>query len=114
MRRGGSRRGSLLVVGALVVVVAAAVAIPLVVTGSHSSGPTNADLARLWQQTHTGQSQRDVLAAWPKNPYQHYADSTGADCYEWQDKPSGAYKGLPAHLYNLCFKGGVLRVKTVF
>ena len=47
-----------------------------------------------------------MLARWPKKPYQHYVDNLKDECFEWQDKP--------LYLYNLCFKGGVLRSKELF
>ena len=94
---------------------AVALAVPLASTRGGASGqPSNAEYARLWLATHVGQSEAAVLARWPKNPYQHYSDGQGHDCYEWADRPSGRYRNLPAHLYNLCFKRGVLRLKTVF
>lgn len=96
------------------VIVGASIAIPLALTGGGSGRLSNAAYARLWQETHTGEPLKQVLARWPKDPYQHYADGQGKDCYEWQDTPSGAYKNLPAHLYNLCFENGVLALKSVF
>jgi hypothetical protein len=68
----------------------------------------------LWAGTQVGQSEPSVLARWPKNPYQHYSDNLREDCYEWEDEAAGPDKHMPAHLYNLCFKDGVLRLKTVF
>jgi hypothetical protein len=67
---------------------------------------SHADYARLWKRTRVGESKSTVLARWPKKPYQHYSDNLKDDCFEWLDKP--------LYLYNLCFKGGVLRSKSLF
>ena len=91
--------------------VAAAVVIPLALTGG-SSGPKRSDqlshddFEALWDASHLGDSKQAVLARWPVDPYQHYTDNLKDDCYEWSDEPS--------YLYNLCFKDGVLRLKTLF
>jgi hypothetical protein len=67
---------------------------------------SHAAYARLWQRTRVGEPTKAVLARWPKTPYQHYGDNLKDDCFEWFDKPN--------FLYNLCFKGGVLRTKSLF
>jgi hypothetical protein len=83
---------------------------------STSRSPVLADasFAILWAGTRVGQAQSSVLARWPKHPYQHYSDNLRDDCYEWEDAAAGPDKHMPAHLYNLCFRDGVLRLKTVF
>jgi hypothetical protein len=88
-----------------------AVGLSLALTGGGggTSGPkqlTHADYEVLWDETHIGDAKAAVLARWPKVPYQHYHDNLKDDCYEWSDEPS--------YLYNLCFKDGVLRLKTLF
>jgi hypothetical protein len=70
--------------------------------------------AILWAATRVGQSKTSVLSRWPKTPYQHYRDNLAEDCYEWEDVAAGPDNHQPAHLYNLCFKNGVLRLKTAF
>ena len=100
-----------LATGAVVVAAAAlAVGLSLALTGggggSGSKHLSHADYEELWRGTHVGDTKEAVLARWPKVPYQHYADNLKDDCYEWSDEPS--------YLYNLCFKDGVLRLKTLF
>ena len=100
-----------LAIGAVVVAAAAlAVGLSLALTGGGGgSGPkqlSHADYEELWRGTHVGDTKEAVLARWPKVPYQHYTDNLQDDCYEWSDEPS--------YLYNLCFKDGVLRLKTLF
>ena len=100
-----------LAIGAVVVAAAAlAVGLSLALTGgggsSGSKQLSHADYEELWRGTHVGETKAAVLARWPKVPYQHYADNLKDDCYEWSDEPS--------YLYNLCFKDGVLRLKTLF
>jgi len=86
-----------------------AVGLTLAFTGGGSSGPpknpTHADYEVLWDESHVGDPKASVLSRWPP-AYQHYKDNLKDDCYEWADKPH--------YLYNLCFKNGVLRLKTLF
>jgi hypothetical protein len=97
-----------LVIGAgVVAAAAAAAALSVALTGGGAKGPpSHADYGRLWGGTHVGEPKDAVLARWPKVPYQHYKDNLKDDCYEWSDEP--------VYLYNLCFKDGVLRSKTLF
>jgi hypothetical protein len=74
--------------------------------GGGPKQPSHADYEVLWDETHVGDAKAAVLARWPKVPYQHYHDNLKDDCYEWSDEPN--------YLYNLCFKDGVLRLKTLF
>jgi hypothetical protein len=60
-------------------------------------------LQSLFEEATVGQKEPDVLARFPE-PYQHYRDNLGEDCYEWRG----------ASLYNLCFRVGVLHLKTTF
>jgi hypothetical protein len=119
------KRRWLFAVGAVVLVVVVATAVILATTGgnggrdSTSTGSSSAVLpdesyAILWAGTRVGQSESSVLARWPKKPYQHYGDGLAEDCYEWEDAAAGPGNRQPEHLYNLCFKDGVLRLKTVF
>jgi hypothetical protein len=101
-----------LAVGAVVsVAAAAAVALTITLTGGGGQNEpgsgqlSHAEFARLWQETHVGESREAVLARWPKPAYQHYTDNLKDDCFEWSDKP--------VYLYNLCFFGGVLRSKDL-
>ena len=96
--------------GAAVVVAAAGLAVGLALALSGGDGGGNkevshADYEVLWDETHLGDAKREVLDRWPA-PYQHYKDNLKDDCYEWADRPH--------YLYNLCFKDGVLRLKTLF
>jgi len=104
------KRWWLVAIGGVVVAAAAlAVGLSLALTGGGGSGPkrlSHADYEELWRGTHVGDTKEAVLARWPKVPYQHYADNLKDDCYEWSDEPT--------YLYNLCFKDGVLRLKTLF
>ena len=61
------------------------------------------ELQSLFEEAAVGQKEADVLAKFP-TPYQHYRDNLGEDCYEWRG----------ASLYNICFKAGVLHLKTTF
>jgi hypothetical protein len=104
-----------LAIGAAAVAAAGlAVGLSLALTGGGSGGRdgggpkrlSHADYEVLWDETHIGDAKAAVLARWPKVPYQHYRDNLKDDCYEWSDEPN--------YLYNLCFKDGVLRLKTLF
>jgi hypothetical protein len=100
---------------AAVVVIAVAVGLSLALTGGGGSKQVDhAYFTHLWQGTHVGEPTAAVLARWPKNPYQHYTDNLKDDCYEWSDLPSVHLNNMPENLYNLCFRGGVLRSKSVF
>lgn len=96
-------------VAVLAVAVAAGLSIALtggggseqVVTAERPAGPT---WEQLYRESHVGAKEAAVLGLWPKIPYQHYSDNLKDDCYEWQGD----------NLYNLCFKGGILRSKTTF
>jgi hypothetical protein len=101
-----TRRRWWITIGVGVVIAAAAVGLSLALAGGGSKGPAASPpgLSELYKQTHVGEREDAVLARWPKNPYQHYTDNVKEDCYEWQGDD----------LYNLCFKNGVLRLKTVF
>jgi hypothetical protein len=103
-----TKRQRWLAIGAAALVaVALAIALPLALTGGGGppKNPTHADYEVLWDGTHLGDPMKEVLSRWPA-PYQHYKDNLKDDCYEWSDKPN--------YLYNLCFKDGVLRLKTLF
>lgn len=98
-------------IGGAAVVVAAALGISLTLVGGGSNAPPSPTtsaappgLSAVYKQTHIGEKEDVVLGRWPKIPYQHYTDNLKEDCYEWQGD----------NLYNLCFKDGVLRLKTVF
>ena len=116
MARAQGRRGSGLSrpqwillggVAALVVVVAVGLGIWLSTRDdSTTTVPTLSHVAyaRLWNATVIGTPQATVLAKWPE-PYQVYPDNFKNDCFEWWDKPQ--------HLYNLCFKEGVLVAKSI-
>jgi hypothetical protein len=95
----------------VVVVVAAAAGLSLALVGGGGSGRsgetepvTGLDWEQRFAKSHVGAKRGTVLALWPKIPYQHYSDNLREDCYEWQGD----------NLYNLCFKNGVLRLKTSF
>jgi hypothetical protein len=60
-------------------------------------------LQSLFEEAAVGQKEADLLAKFPP-PYQHYRDNLAEDCYEWRG----------ASLYNLCFRAGVLHLKTTF
>jgi len=110
------KRWSLAISAAAVAAAGLAVGLSLVLTGggdgdgSDAGGGskqlTHVDYEVLWDETHIGDTKAAVLARWPKVPYQHYKDNLKDDCYEWSDEPR--------YLYNLCFKNGVLRLKTLF
>jgi hypothetical protein len=101
-----------LVAGVAVLAVAAAVGLSIVLTGggggkqqaSTAEPPAGPDWEQLYRESRVGAKETAVLALWPKIPYQHYSDNLKDDCYEWQGD----------NLYNLCFKGGVLKSKTTF
>ena len=61
------------------------------------------ELQSLFEEAKVGQKKSDVLPRFPR-PYQHYRDNLGEDCYEWRG----------ANLYDLCFRAGVLHLKTTF
>jgi len=97
--------------GALVALAALGVGLGLAFSGGSGNGPPTATAAQnglSWEQLYAkarvGQKEAAVLALWPKIPYQHYHDNLQEDCYEWQGD----------NLYDLCFKNGVLRLKTTF
>jgi hypothetical protein len=105
-----------LAIGVVVVAAAAAVALSLALTGGGSGAPkqlSHDDYEQLWSNTEIGDSEQAVLAQWPKVPDQHYVDNLKDDCYEWADVPVHRLNNLPAALYNLCFKDGVLRMKVL-
>ena len=63
------------------------------------------DYARIWQETHVGESRDVVLARWPSDPSEHYTDNLKDDCFEWSDERR--------YIYNLCFSQGILRTKDL-
>jgi hypothetical protein len=105
---------------AVLAAVVVAVVLAVVLTGGGGSGGggtteagradstqlSHAEYARLWTATRVGEARSKVLARWPEEPYQHYSDNLKDECFEWLDKP--------IYLYNLCFRDGVLRSKSVF
>jgi hypothetical protein len=98
-----------LLIGAVVVVAAVGVGLGLALTGGSDGEQTTAGappvtLGGLYALTKVGDKESDVLARWPKIPYQHYKDNLQEDCYEWQGE----------NLYDLCFRNGVLALKTNF
>jgi hypothetical protein len=106
-----TRKRWLLVAGVAVLVAGAAAGLAIALTGgggtpttSSAAAPLGPDWQGLYGESHVGAKKADVLALWPKIPYQHYSDNFRDDCYEWQGDV----------LYNLCFKDGVLRLKTTF
>ena len=104
-------------IGAVVVAAAGlAIGLSLALTGGGGGAPkklSHADYELLWDDTHLGEPKQAVLARWPKVPDQHYTDNLKDDCYEWDDVPVARLNNLPANLYNLCFKDGVLRMKVL-
>ena len=77
-------------------------------SGRNSSAPTATTISAealqsLFETAKVGEKEKDLLAKWPA-PYQHYRDNLGEDCYEWRG----------ANLYDLCFRAGVLHLKTTF
>jgi hypothetical protein len=98
---------------AVLAVVGAVVGLSLALTGGGSKQLSHADFVRLWAGTHLGDSRSAVLARWPKNPYQHYADNLKDDCYEFADVPDVTRANMPKNIYNFCFKDGVLRTKDI-
>jgi hypothetical protein len=98
------------VAGACVALVAAlGIGLGIVLAGNdRSDAATTTVRGMSWEQLYAaakvGQKKARVLAKWPKIPYQHYSDNLSDDCYEWQGD----------NLYDLCFKYGVLRMKTTF
>jgi hypothetical protein len=110
------KRWWLAIGGGVVAAAALAVGLTLALTGGGSSTPkqlSHADYEALWDGTHVGDAKQAVLARWPKVPDQHYVDNLKDDCYEWDDVPVARLNNLPANLYNLCFKDGVLRMKIL-
>ena len=99
-----------IVIGVVAVAAAAAVGLSLAFVGGGGGGksvdtaPVGAGWERVYHESRIGAKQAAVLALWPKIPYQHYSDNLKDDCYEWQGD----------NLYDLCFKNGVLRLKTTF
>ena len=103
-----TRRRWWIVIG-VVAVAAAAVGLSLAFVGGSgkpaaTASVTGAGWKQLYDESRVGDKQAAVLALWPKIPYQHYSDNLKDDCYEWQGD----------NLYDLCFKNGVLRLKTTF
>jgi hypothetical protein len=111
-------RNRWLAVGAAVVLAAGlAVGLSLAFTGGGGNGapkqPTHDQWEAMWDATHVGDAQQSTLARWPKVPYQHFTDNLKDDCYEWAEQPKPPYTSMPAHLFDLCFKDGVLRSKEL-
>jgi hypothetical protein len=102
------------VAAALLIGVAAAVAAGGVFASAARGGLSNRAYAHLWRVTRLGQPKAMVLQRWPGRPYEHYSDNFSDDCYEWADRPVAPYRYLPAHLYNLCFRDGLVASKDVF
>ena len=104
-----------LALAAVALAASAGVATGLVLTlTGGSTRLSDADYARLFRESRVGEPMAAVLARWPKDVYQQYADNLNDECYEWQDNRLGKGSNLASHLYNLCFKRGVLRSKEVF
>jgi hypothetical protein len=105
-----TRKQWIVVIGA-VVVLAAAGGLALAFVGGGGNGrpdETKPGIGLTWEQrfaaSHVGAGKAAVLALWPRIPYQHYSDNLKEDCYEWQGD----------NLYDLCFRDGVLHLKTTF
>jgi hypothetical protein len=99
------------VIGAVAGFAAVAGGLSLAFTGGDRSGgssDTRQGPGLTWEQrfsaSRVGARKEAVLALWPRIPYQHYSDNLKEDCYEWQGD----------NLYDLCFLGGVLHLKTTF
>jgi hypothetical protein len=111
-------RNRWLAVCAVVVVCAGlAAGLSLALTGgggkSAASRPTHVQWEALWDASHVGDPQASLLSKWPKVPYQHFTDNLKDDCYEWAEQPNAPNTTMPAHLFDLCFKDGVLRSKEL-
>jgi hypothetical protein len=103
-----------LAIGVGLAAVAVAVGLTLALTGNGGSKQfSHSDFAVLWSDTNLGDPEQAVLARWPKVPYQHYKDNLKDDCYEWEDVPDPSRGNMPRNIFNLCFKGGVLRTKDI-
>src|SRR6478735_4651013 len=92
----------------LLAVAGVAVGLSLALTSGGGGEPkrmSHDDYQRIWFQTGVGDSRDEVLARWPKVPYQHYTDNLKDEGYEWRDERR--------YIYNLCFADGVLRTKDL-
>jgi hypothetical protein len=74
---------------------------------TRGSKPTlsNAAYAQLFGRAVVRETRIAVLDQWPKPPYQSFHDNFGDQCFQWFDRPAKA-------LYTLCFKNGLLEIKS--
>jgi hypothetical protein len=99
--------------GAWIAVGAGAVAIVALAVGlgvwfsTRSTQPTltSAAYAQLYSRAVVHKTRIRVLDQWPKPPYQSFHDNFDDQCFQWLDSPAKA-------LYTLCFKRGLLAIKS--
>jgi hypothetical protein len=72
-------------------------------SGSNKPPPTHVEYARLFDRAVVQKTPISVLKQWPK-PYQTFGDNFQDRCFEWFDRPN--------LVYTLCFKNGVLAIKS--
>jgi hypothetical protein len=65
---------------------------------------THVAYARLFARAIVRETRIGVLDQWPKPPYQTFGDNFGNQCFEWFDRPKV--------VYTLCFKNGLLAIKS--
>jgi hypothetical protein len=90
-----------------VAIVALAVGLGVWLSTQSTKPPPLTDVAyaRLFNRAVVHRTRIDVLDQWPKPPYQTFHDNFRDQCFEWLDSPAKA-------VYTLCFKNGLLAIKS--
>ena len=74
-------------------------------SGSKKPALTDAAYAQLFSEAVVRKTRIGVLDQWPKPPYQTFRDNFHDQCFQWFDKG-------PKAVYTLCFKNGLLAIKS--
>jgi hypothetical protein len=88
-----------------IIAVIAASSVVVFMRNSDKATLSDAGYARLFEQAVVNKTTIAVLDRWPKPPYQTFGDNFHNQYYEWLD-------ARPKALYTLCFKGGLLEIKS--
>ena len=96
-----------LVAGVAVLAIASAAGLSLALTGGRATAATaearGYRASQVFRHSHSAKGSGGARSL-AEDPLSTLLDNLKEDCYEWQGD----------NLYNLCFKDGVLHLKTIF